>query len=53
LHAAGASFYAWTTDSVPKHTTISSDAGLVRLVTSFATSPGEVDDFAAATTGAR
>jgi threonine aldolase len=53
LHAAGASFYAWTTDSLPKHITVSSEVGLVRLVTSFATSPGEVDDFATTAAGAR
>ena len=37
LRAAGASFYAWTTESLPAGITVPHDATLVRLVTSFAT----------------
>jgi threonine aldolase len=45
LQAAGASFYPWRTDSLPSHVTLSGDASLVRLVTSFATQEREIDDF--------
>ncbi len=47
LKAAGASFYPWTTDCLPKDTVVEADATLVRLVTSFATKTGEVDEFVA------
>jgi threonine aldolase len=44
LQAAGASFYAWT-KSLPENIMLSCDATLVRLVTSFATTEREIDDF--------
>jgi threonine aldolase len=53
LQAAGARFYAWTTASLPKDTTVSRDAALVRLVTSFETSAREIDDFVTAAARAR
>src|SRR4051812_33819961 len=51
LQAAGARFYPWTTNSLPKDTPVASGAGLIRLVTSFQTTAREVDDFAAAASG--
>ena len=45
LKAEGASYYPWTTESLPKGVALERDATLVRLVTSFATSPEEVDRF--------
>jgi threonine aldolase len=45
LQAAGASYYPWTTESLPKGIDLPQDATLVRLVTSFATSAEEVDRF--------
>jgi threonine aldolase len=45
LQAAGASFYAWTSDSLPPHINLSDDVSLVRLVTSFATTEREIDQF--------
>ena len=45
LKAEGASYYPWTTESLPKGVVLERDATLVRLVTSFATSPEEVDRF--------
>jgi threonine aldolase len=51
LKAAGASYYPWTTDSLPNGTTLPRDSILVRLVTSFATSVAEVDHFVAAVRG--
>jgi threonine aldolase len=47
LKAAGASYYPWTTDALPSGITLPSDATLVRLVTSFATTSDEVDRFVA------
>jgi len=47
LRAAGASYYPWTTNSLPKDVAMDGDASLVRLVTSFATSVEEVDRFVA------
>jgi threonine aldolase len=47
LAAAGASYYPWTTDALPSGMTVPQDAVLVRLVTSFATTPDEVDRFLA------
>ena len=45
LKADGASFYAWTASSLPKQVKMASDASLMRLVTSFATTEHEVDRF--------
>ena len=45
LRASGASFYPWTTDSLPRSLSIAGDASLVRLVTSFSTKEREVEDF--------
>ena len=47
LKAKGASFYPWTTDSLPAAVKASPDEILVRLVTSFATTTAEVDEFVA------
>jgi threonine aldolase len=47
LKAAGASYYPWTTDALPNGITLPVDAALVRLVTSFATTTGDVDRFVA------
>jgi threonine aldolase len=46
LRAAGASYYARQSESLPPGMTIGADRMLVRLVTSFATSEDEVDRFA-------
>jgi threonine aldolase len=53
LQAAGARFYPWTTNSLPKDMPVSSGAALIRLVTSFQTTAREVDDFVAAAAGGR
>ena len=45
LKSEGASYYPWTTESLPRGVALKRDATLVRLVTSFATSPEEVDRF--------
>jgi threonine aldolase len=45
LKSEGASYYPWTTESLPKGVALERDATLVRLVTSFATAPEEVDRF--------
>lgn len=45
LKAAGASYYARNSDSLPAGRTIGHDEVLLRLVTSFATRPDEVDRF--------
>jgi threonine aldolase len=45
LRAAGAEFYAWTTDSLPAGIRVPRKATLVRLVTSFATTPQDVQQF--------
>jgi threonine aldolase len=48
LREAGASYYAWSSSSLPAHVTIGPHDVLVRLVTSFATTREEVERFAAA-----
>jgi threonine aldolase len=45
LKAAGASYYPWISDGWAKHAAAATDATLVRLVTSFATTADEVDRF--------
>jgi threonine aldolase len=45
LKAEGASYYPWKTESLPTGIALERDATLVRLVTSFATTPEEVDSF--------
>jgi len=47
LKRAGASYYPWTTGSLPNGSVLPRDATLVRLVTSFATTAYEVDRFIA------
>jgi threonine aldolase len=47
LKAAGAIYHPWTTGSLPRALVLASDASLVRLVTSFATTPEDVDRFIA------
>ncbi len=47
LKAAGAIYHPWTTDSLPRQLVLASDASLVRLVASFATTPEDVDRFIA------
>jgi len=47
LKTSGASFYPWTTDSLPAGVMPGGEAALVRLVTSFATTAEEVDAFVA------
>ena len=47
LKQAGASYYPWTTGSLPSGSALPRDATLVRLVTSFATTADEVDRFVA------
>jgi threonine aldolase len=47
LKAEGASFYAWTANSLPKQIKMARDGSLVRLVASFATTGHEVDRFVA------
>ena len=45
LKAAGASYYPWSPQHLPTVSSSPTDSVLVRLVTSFATSEGEVDRF--------
>jgi len=45
LKAAGATYYPWQTDSLPRKFRIEADHTLVRLVTSFATTNDEIDAF--------
>jgi threonine aldolase len=45
LRASGASYYSWTTDALSDGMKVPSESVLVRLVTSFATTPGDVDRF--------
>jgi threonine aldolase len=45
LRAAGAAYYPWATQSLPGGITVASDAVLVRLVTSFATTDAHIADF--------
>lgn len=47
LKAAGAGFYQWTTDKLANNRKVAPDDVLVRLVTSFATTEAEVDEFVA------
>jgi len=47
LQAAGASYYPWSSDSLPAGLVVPPDATVVRLVTSFSTTEAEVDRFAA------
>ena len=47
LKAAGASYYPWTTNALPDGVALAADTTLVRLVTSFATTAEEVDQFVA------
>jgi threonine aldolase len=47
LKAAGASYYPWTTNSLPPNLALTREGVLVRLVTSFATTADEVDRFVA------
>ena len=48
LRAAGASYYPWVTDSLPGGERPAEGAVLARLVTSFATTPDEIERFMAA-----
>jgi threonine aldolase len=52
LKAAGASYYAWDTRSLPEDVVVSSEAVLVRLVTSFTTSDAEIARFVEVVTAA-
>ena len=45
LKAAGASYYPWSPQHLPDGIVVADDSVLVRLVTSFVTSEGEVADF--------
>ena len=47
LKSEGAIYYLWHTNSLPQGVALASEASLVRLVTSFATSAEEVDRFVA------
>jgi threonine aldolase len=47
LKSEGAIYYPWHTNSLPQGVALASEASLVRLVTSFATSAEEVDRFVA------
>jgi threonine aldolase len=47
LKAAGAAYYPWSTHGLPAGMTIATDAILVRLVTSFATTEEEIAQFIA------
>src|SRR5438094_672791 len=47
LKAAGARYYPWTTSGLPEKANVPSGGTLVRLVTSFATTEAEIDQFAA------
>jgi threonine aldolase len=47
LRATGANYYPWATDSLPRTLAVAPEHLIVRLVTSFATTPGEVDRFVA------
>jgi threonine aldolase len=45
LRAAGAAYYPWPATDLPANRTISPDAVLVRLVTSFATTEADIEGF--------
>jgi threonine aldolase len=47
LKAAGAMYYPWSTEGLPRNAVIGQERVLVRLVTSFATTDVEIDRFAA------
>src|SRR5262245_31894254 len=47
LQSAGASFYPWTTDSLPNRSALSDHTMLIRLVCSFATQAADVARFVA------
>jgi threonine aldolase len=47
LKAAGAAYYPWKTQSLPKGASIAADQTLMRFVTSFQTTQGDVDRFLA------
>jgi len=47
LQLAGATFYPWTSDSVPEARTLGAGGKMIRLVCSFATTVAEVDRFVA------
>jgi threonine aldolase len=47
LQRAGASFYPWTSDSLPKGGTSRADSNMMRLVCSFVTAAADVDRFLA------
>ena len=47
LKAAGAAYYPWKSDSLPGNVSIGADRTLVRLVTSFQTTKGDVETFLA------
>ena len=47
LQRAGATFYPWTSDSVPKSRTALGGGNMIRLVCSFATKAAEIDRFLA------
>jgi threonine aldolase len=51
LKAAGASYYAWPSGSLPAGLAVAPDATVVRLVTSFSTTEAEVERFAALARG--
>jgi threonine aldolase len=52
LKAAGAMYYPWSPASLPAGVVLPPDVTLVRLVTSFSTTDGEVDRFVAVARGA-
>jgi len=45
LKAAGSNYYEWTTDGLPPGRAVGPDEVLVRLVTSFATIPEDIERF--------
>jgi len=47
LKAAGAAYYPWTSASLPEGVSVASDGTLMRFVTSFQTTQGDVDQFLA------
>jgi threonine aldolase len=51
LKAAGASYYPWSSSSLPASLAVGADAIVVRLVTSFSTTEADVDRFAALARG--
>jgi threonine aldolase len=51
LKAAGASYYPWTSDSMPSGLPVGADETVVRLVTSFQTKNEDVERFLAVLLG--